>query len=100
MTTKTLLDAVRADMRAKIGLTHSLHELSEAVSLASEAAAIVRKSLQHQDDYPREPDMDRAIQADLMTLDAATANLATRLADHRRAIETVLFGAINAQTNT
>lgn len=100
MTTKILLDAVRADMRAKIALTHSLHELTEAVTLACEAVAIVSDTVQQQDDHPRSTDLDRAINADFMTLDAATTNLATRLAEHRRALEAALFGTINAEAAT
>ena len=100
MTTQTLIEALRADVRAKMAVIHTTYELQRAVALVTEAINLMRTAPEDRFDGHVMEDPDHRLAADLTFVETARADLAKRLDDHTRALESSLFGLVVAQVRT
>ena len=100
MTTTSLLDAVRADMRARLAVISSLYDLDQGIKEASQILDTVRDETARRREASPSDENLAPLAADLLTLDTFIQDLADRLLVHRRAVETALLGRGPAATNT
>ena len=100
MTTTSLLDAVRADMRARLAVISSLYDLDQGIKEVSQMLVSVRDETARQREASPSDETLAPLAADLLTLDTFIQDLADRLLVHRRAVETALLGRGPAATNT
>ena len=98
MTTLTLLDAVRADVRARFALIRTLQDIDETLSdVRATVSALQREAHERRDRGQTDTD-SAALIADLVTLDTFSEELAERVRSHRSAVEIALFGIKPAAT--
>ena len=100
MTTTSLLDAVRAEMRARLAVISSLYDLDQGIKEVSQMLDSVRDETARQREASPSNETLAPLTADLLTLDTFIQDLADRLLVHRRAVETALLGRGPAATNT
>ena len=100
MTTTTLIQALRADARAKLELVHTLDDLYKAASVLTEAIALIRTAPEDRPYVSPDEDPARRLAGDLLMLETARADLVARLDAHGRALEAGLFGAHQAADQT
>lgn len=93
MSTRTLLDAVRADTRAKLSVIRNLSDVNQAFGHVSECLDCVRETIERRDKAAPSADPDREVLADLLALDTLVAELALRLSELKLTIDDGLFGA-------
>lgn len=89
----TLIQALRADARAKLAAIHSWRDLEQAVAVLTEAIEALRTPPEDRSLEAPTGEPDRRLAADLLMIEAARADLAARLEVHGRALEAGLFGA-------
>lgn len=94
MTTTSLHDAVRADMRARLALVRSLYELDEGLKIVGRMVDALREETSERQEEAPTDQNETLLAADLVTLDAAVQDLADRVLAHRRTVVTVLFGHV------
>lgn len=99
MATTTLIEALRADARAKLAVLHTLHDLREATAMLTEAINLVRTAPEDRPYVVPDEDPDRRLAGDLLMLETARADLVARLDTHYRALEAGLFGLREAATS-
>lgn len=91
MTTAPLLDAVRRDMRGRLGVIRSLRILDDSVEIVGQTLEDLHR--QTSDAASRGPTARHEhLAPDLLTLRTVVQDLTDRVADHRRTIEAALFG--------
>lgn len=99
MTTRPLLDAVRRDMRSRLGVIQSLRTLDESVDIVSQTIDdLHRETSDAASQGPTAP--YEHLTPDLLTLRTVVQDLIDRVADHRRAVEAALFGDDRPEHNT
>lgn len=96
----TLFDALRADVRAKSDLIRSLYAVREGCRFATNAVTHLGESIQVRDEAGPDPERDRLVIADLLTVETLVQDLAHRIKVHKRAVEVGLFGADRPEHNT
>ena len=100
MTKPTLIEALRADVRAKLAVVHTLYDLREAAAVLTEVIGLARGAPEDRPDVAPNEDAARRLAGDLLLLETARADLVARLENHCRAIEAGLFGLRETATST
>ncbi len=100
MITTTLIQALRADARAKLELVHTLDDLYKATAMLAELIGLMRTAPEDRPHAAAGDDPDRLLAGDLLMLDTARADLVARLDAHGRALTAGLFGAHQAADQT
>lgn len=99
MTTRPLLDAVRRDMRGRLGVIRSLRILDESAEIVSQTIEDLDRETS--DAASRGPTARHEhLAPDLLTLRTVVQDLMDRVADHRGAVEAALFGFDRTNSTT
>lgn len=99
MTERTLYEALRTDVRGKFALIRSLYALRQASTFATNAVNQLAESIQARDEGGPDPERDRLVIGDLLTVETLLQELAERIDAHKRAVEVGLFGPSGTEHN-